>query len=90
MPEIYSRQPEPTYSIWGPFTKNKERRLKFKETEDLRYTDQNELDNGSFEHNMACGDLNPIQLRHFWGCSWMQGVDLKKPPCLKFVAHILQ
>ena len=29
MPEIHLRQPEFTYSTWGPFTKNKERIDKF-------------------------------------------------------------
>ena len=31
------RQPEFTYSAFGPFTKNKEKTQKFKEKEDLRY-----------------------------------------------------
>ena len=29
MPEMHLRQPEFTYSTWGPFTKNKERIDKF-------------------------------------------------------------
>ena len=32
MPEMYLRQPRFTYSACGPFTKNKERIQKFKET----------------------------------------------------------
>ena len=32
MPEMHLRQPEFTYSACGPFTKNKERIKKFKET----------------------------------------------------------
>ena len=37
MPEKHLRQPQFTYSACGPFTKNKERILKFKETGDSRY-----------------------------------------------------
>ena len=34
MPEMHLRQPGFTYSVCGPFTKNKERIQKFKETGD--------------------------------------------------------
>ena len=34
MAEMHLRQPGFTYSAWGPFTKNKERIQKFKETGD--------------------------------------------------------
>ena len=34
MPEMHLRQPGFTYSAYGPFTKNKERIKKFKETGD--------------------------------------------------------
>ena len=34
MPEMHLKQPGFTYSACGPFTKNKERIQKFKETED--------------------------------------------------------
>ena len=43
MPEMHIKQPEFTYSICGPFTKNKERIQKFKETRDSRYIYRNEL-----------------------------------------------
>ena len=32
MPEMHLKQPEMTYSVCGPFTKNKERIQKFKGT----------------------------------------------------------
>ena len=38
MPEMHLRQPGFTYSVCEPFTKNKERIQKFKETGDSRYT----------------------------------------------------
>ena len=44
MPKMHLRQPGFTYSASGPFTKNKERIKKFKETGDLRYIYQNELE----------------------------------------------
>ena len=37
MPEMHSQQPGFTYSACGPFTKNKERIQKFKETVDTNY-----------------------------------------------------
>ena len=43
MSEMHSRQRGFTYSACGPFTKNKERMQKFKETGDSRYIYQNEL-----------------------------------------------
>ena len=43
MPQVHLRQPGFTYSACGPFTKNKNRIKKFKETGDSRYIYQNEL-----------------------------------------------
>ena len=37
MPELHLKQPGLTYSPYGPFTKNKERIQKFKETGDTNY-----------------------------------------------------
>ena len=37
MPEMHLRQPQFVYSACGPFTKNKERVQKFKETGDTSY-----------------------------------------------------
>ena len=44
MSEMHLKQPGFTYSACGPFTKNKERIQKFKETEDTNYIYKNELD----------------------------------------------
>ena len=41
MPEIYLKQPGFTYSVCGPFTKNKERMRKKKEAGDSRHIYQN-------------------------------------------------
>ena len=53
MPVMHLRQPGFTYSACGPFTNNKERIQKFKETGDPRYIYQNELDKACFHHEMA-------------------------------------
>ena len=44
MSEMHLKQPGFTYSVCGPFTKNKENIKKFKETGDSRYIYQDELD----------------------------------------------
>ena len=41
-----------TYSAGGPFTKNKERVQKFKETGDVNFIQKNELDKACFQHDM--------------------------------------
>ena len=63
MPEMYLKQPRFTYSVCGPFTKNKERIKKFKETEDTNYTYKNELDKACFQHDMAYCDFKDLAAR---------------------------
>ena len=48
MPEIHLKQLGFTYSACGPFTKNKRKNKKIKETGDTRYFYQNELDKACF------------------------------------------
>ena len=45
-------------SACGPFTKKKERIQKFKNTGNLWYVYQSELDKACFQHDMAYGDFN--------------------------------
>ena len=52
MPEMHLRQPEFTYSAYGPCTKNKERIQKIKEIGDSRYIYQNELDKACFQYGL--------------------------------------
>ena len=52
-----------TYSAWRPFTKNKERIPKFKETRDSRHNYQNELDKVCFQHDMAFEDFQDLPRR---------------------------
>ena len=63
MPEIHLRQPQYVYSACGPFTKNKEKVQKFKETGDTRYIYKNELDKACFQHDMAYGDFKYLTKR---------------------------
>ena len=65
MPEMHLRQPGFTYSACGPFTKNKERIQKFKETGDTSYIYKNELDKACFQHDMAYGDFKDSKKRAF-------------------------
>ena len=63
MPQMHLRQPGFTYSTCGPFTKNKERIQKFKETGDSRCIYKNELDKACFQHDMAYGDFKDLTRR---------------------------
>ena len=63
MPEMHSRQPQFVYSACGPFTKNKERIQKFKESGDTNYIYKNELDKPCFQHDMAYGDFKELPKR---------------------------
>ena len=63
MPEMHLKQPGFTYSACGPFTKNKERIQKFKETGDSRYIYKNELDKACFQHDMAYEDFKDLAKR---------------------------
>ena len=66
MPEMHLKQPGFTYSACGPFTKNKERIQKFKETRDTEYIYKNDLDKACFQHDMAYGDFKDLKRRTFF------------------------
>ena len=61
IPEMHLRQPQFVYSACRPFTKNKERIQKLKETGDTSYIYKNELDKACFQHDMAYADLKIYQ-----------------------------
>ena len=61
MPEMHLKQPGFTYSACGPFTKNKDRIQKFKETRDTSYIYKNELDKACFQHDMTYGDFKDLK-----------------------------
>ena len=63
MSEMHLRQPQFVYSACGPFTKNKERIQKFKETGDTNYIYKNELGKACFQHDMAYEDFKDLAKR---------------------------
>ena len=65
MPEMHLKQREFTNSAFGPFTKNKERIQKFKETGETSYIYKNELDKACFQHDMAYRDFKYLKRRTF-------------------------
>ena len=65
MAEMHLKQPGFTYSACGPFTKNKERIQKFKETGNTSYIYKNELDKAGFQHDMAYRDFKDLKRRTF-------------------------
>ena len=58
---MHLKQPGFTYSACRPFTENKERIQKFKETGDTSYIYKNELDTACFQHNMAYGGFKDLK-----------------------------
>ena len=63
MSEMHLKQPEFPCSACGPFTKNRERIQKFKETGDTSYIYKNELDKVCFQHDMAYGGFKVLKRR---------------------------
>ena len=63
MPEMHLKQPGFTYSACGPFTKNKERIQKFKETGNTDFIYKNELNKACFQHDVAYGDFKNLTKR---------------------------
>ena len=63
MPEMHLKQPGFTCRNCRPFTKNKERIQKFKETEDTSYIYKNEPDKACFQHDMAYRDFKNLARR---------------------------
>ena len=63
MNEINLKQFGFTYSVCGPFTKNKERIQKLKETGDTKYIYRNELDKACFQHGIAYGEFKDLARR---------------------------
>ena len=60
---MHLRQPVFTYSTCGPFTKNRERIHKFKETGDSRCIYKNELDKACFQRDIAYCDFKDLNIR---------------------------
>ena len=63
IPEMHLKQPGFTYSACVPFTKNKKRIRKFKETGDTNYIYKTELDKACFQYDMAYLDFKVLPKR---------------------------
>ena len=63
IPGMHLKQSVFSYSACGPFTKNKARIQKFKETGDTNCIYKNVLDKISFQHDMAYGDFKDLARR---------------------------
>ena len=63
MPETHLKQLGFTYRACGPFTKNKERIQKLKETGDRSYTYKNQLDKACFQYDMTYGGFKDLAKR---------------------------
>ena len=63
MSEVHLKMPALTYSAYGPFTENKKRIKKIKETSDSRYTYQKEQDKTCFQHDRTYGYFKDLPRR---------------------------
>ena len=63
MPEMHLRQPQFIYSACGPFTKHKQRILKFMQTGNTNYVYKNELNKTCFAHDAAYSDSKDLTKR---------------------------
>ena len=63
MPEMHLKQLRFTYSACEPFSKNKAKIRKFKETGDTNYIYKKELDKACCQHDIAYGDFKDFAKR---------------------------
>ena len=63
MPEMHLKQSGFTYSICGPFTKNKQRIEKFMHTGNTNFIYKDDLDKACFQHDMAYGKSKDLAKR---------------------------
>ena len=92
VPEMHLRQSGFTYSACGPFTKNKQRIQKLKETGDSRYIYQNELDKACFQHDMTYGDFKDLigRAASITNCSMKRLILLKIQSMIDIKEVLLQ
>ena len=65
MPQMHLKQPQFTYNACGPFTKNKERIQKFKETGATSYIYKNELGKACFQNDIAYRGFKDLKRKTF-------------------------
>ena len=64
MPEMHLKQRGFTYSVCGPFRKNKERIEKFMQTGNTDFIYKNELGKACFQHDVAYGKSKDLAKRN--------------------------
>ena len=64
VPEMHLKQPGFTYSVCGPFTRNKERIEKFIQTGNTNFIYKNERDKACFQYDMAYGKSKDLVRRN--------------------------
>ena len=95
MPEMHLKQLGFTYSAYEPFTRNKERIHKFKETGDSIYIYKNELDKVCFQHNMVYGDFKDLAKitaldKHLILLKIINMMDIKEVLLLWFISFLIK
>ena len=63
IPELHLKQSGLTYSVYGPFTKHRERIQTIRETRNLKYLYRNELDKAYFAHDATYFDSKDLTER---------------------------
>ena len=91
---MYLKQSGFNYSACGPFTKNKERIQKMKQTEDTKYIYKNKLDKACFQHDMVYGDFKDLAKRTasdkvFRGKAFKIASNPKYDGCQKGLAYMV-
>ena len=98
MPDMHLKQLGLTCSVSGPFTKNKERIQKFKETGDVSYIYKNELDKACFQHGTAYGDFKDLarrtafdkEIKHLILLKILNMTDTKEDLLLWFINFLIK
>ena len=100
IPEMHLKQPGFSYNACGPFTKNKERIQKFKETGDTSYIYKNKLDKACFQHDMAYGNFKDLsrrtalikfsEIKHLILLKVLNMMDIKEDLLLRFINFLIK
>ena len=66
MSELHLKEPGFFYSACGPFTKHRERRQKFRETDNLKHLYRNELDKACFAHDASYSNSKDLEKKNYF------------------------
>ena len=85
---MHLKQPGFTYGACWPFTKNKKRIQKFKETGDASYIYKNELDQSCFQHDMAFDKV--LRNKAFTLLKILNMISIKEDLLLWFIIFMIK